>query len=295
MAEQFAFFYNSDIDQNGEEDRVYDADSMSEWLKKFFTTGVFVGDLQVTSNNNMTVNTAPGHCYIDGKLKPFKEKTLTLDTADASLDRIDLIVAERNDTERDFFIKVVNGGYSSQPVAPELVRNGVIYQLCLAQVYVAAGAVRITQAEITDTRAISALCGYVAATVKQIDFTQMQAQFDSYFGQYKNQIEADYAAYEEIIRQLEEQGALDLTTALATFQEQFTTWFEDIKGQLDGDIAGHLQNEITEHEDRLALLEYMLIQDDITAPINLAETGDPVVLVDESGSAILADWEYAHK
>ena len=47
----YAFFYKS---VNG--DRVYDDTSFEHWLKKFFTSGVFLNDLQVTSNNGMSVN-----------------------------------------------------------------------------------------------------------------------------------------------------------------------------------------------------------------------------------------------
>ena len=51
-----ANFYNS---SNG--DRVYDASSFEEWLKPFFKSGVFNGELQVTANNNMTVTVATGN------------------------------------------------------------------------------------------------------------------------------------------------------------------------------------------------------------------------------------------
>ena len=44
MANEHGLFWNS---QNG--DRVYDANDFSEWLKKFYTTGVFNGDLEVTA------------------------------------------------------------------------------------------------------------------------------------------------------------------------------------------------------------------------------------------------------
>ena len=49
-----AFFYNSE-----NHDRVYDASSFEYLLKKFFTSGVFTGDCQVTaSGEGMTVTSA---------------------------------------------------------------------------------------------------------------------------------------------------------------------------------------------------------------------------------------------
>ena len=76
-----AMFYNSN-----EGDRVYDADDMTDWLKPFFLTGVFNGQLQVTANNDMTVTIAPGYVNIGGKTRHFvRNTTLDLETASASV------------------------------------------------------------------------------------------------------------------------------------------------------------------------------------------------------------------
>ena len=239
MSLDHAFFYKS---VNG--DRVYDDTSFEHWLKKFFTSGVFLNDLQVTANEDMTVTVCAGYTNIDGKVKIFENATpLIIETAGASYPRIDSIVLERNDTERDILLKVVKGGYSSEPVAHTPVRQDGVYQLVIAQVLVNAGAVKVTQANITDTRSNTELCGIVAGAVEQIDFSQIQAQFDSYFAQYKNQIATDYTQYNA-----------DMETYLDQMAEDFSAWFEEIRNQLDEDAAGHLQNQI---DDIHAILEYV--------------------------------------
>lgn len=211
MSLDHAFFYKS---VNG--DRVYDDASFEHWLKKFFTSGVFLNDLQVTANEDMTVTVGAGYVNADGKVKIFESaSSLIIETAGATYPRIDSIVLERNDTERDILLKVVKGGYSSEPVVHTPVRQDGVYQLVIAQILVNAGAVKITQANITDTRNNTELCGFVTGAVDQIDFSQIQAQFDSYFAQYKTQMETD-----------------------------FEVWFQNIKNQLDEDAAGHLQNQI---------------------------------------------------
>lgn len=208
---EYAMFYNS---ENG--DRVYDADSFSNWLKKFFTTGVFEGDCQVTALGSMVVNLAPGYANIMGKVKNLENQTFTLEPADGSYPRIDTIVIERNDTDRDITAKVIIGELSgNDPVpTPRVWENGV-YQLVVAEIYVAAGATEVTQASITDKRSDPDVCGIVAGTVTEMDFSQFTAQFESYFEQFK-----------------------------ASNLEEFSEWFEMIKGQLSEDAAGHLQNEI---------------------------------------------------
>ena len=229
MSLDHAFFYKS---VNG--DRVYDDASFEHWLKKFFTSGVFLNDLQVTANEDMTVTVGAGYVNAEGKVKIFESaSSLIIETAGATYPRIDSIVLERNDTERDILLKVVKGGYSSEPVAHTPVRQDGVYQLVIAQILVNAGAVKVTQANITDTRNNTELCGIVAGAVDQIDFSQVQAQFDSYFAQYKTQIAADYTAYNE-----------DMEGYLNQMSEDFSAWFEGIRNQLDEDSAGHLQNQI---------------------------------------------------
>ena len=239
MSLDHAFFYKS-----VNNDRVYDDTSFEHWLKKFFTSGVFLNDLQVTANEDMTVTVGAGYTNIDGKVKIFKSATpLIIETAGASYPRIDSIVLERNDTERDILLKVVKGGYSSEPVSHTPVRQDGVYQLVIAQILVNAGAVKVTQANITDTRSNTELCGIVAGAVEQIDFSQVQAQFDSYFAQYKKQIATDYTQYND-----------DMETYLDQMEEDFSAWFEGIRNQLNEDAAGHLQNQIDDIKAEMELL-----------------------------------------
>ena len=213
----YPLFYNSVND-----DRTYDADSFSDWLKKFFTTGVFNGELQVTASGGMGISVSAGYVNINGKVMMFAATPLTVGTADGTYYRIDSVIIERNDTDRQFYIKIVQGttGTESSVTGVTPVRSGAVYQLVIARIKVRPGATAITQADITDTRANASLCGYVAGTVTQMDFTQFQAQFDTYFEAFKTGKQAD-----------------------------FEDWFEGLQITLDGDVAGHLQNEIDALED----------------------------------------------
>lgn len=208
----YANFYNS---VNG--DRKYDAESFSEWLKPFFVSGVFNGGFQVLANNgDMSVNVNPGYVNINGKTKFFEtEKRLTLDAADATLSRIDNIIIRRDDTTRDFSILVQKGTFANIPVAPVYTRNTNIYDLVIAQVLIGPAKIVITQADVTDTRMNSALCGWVASTVTEINFDQITAQFED----FKNQFKIDN-------------------------YDEFNTWFQTMKAQLSSDAAGNLQNQL---------------------------------------------------
>lgn len=205
---QFGLFWNSENN-----DRLYDADSMTLWLKKFFTTGVFQDECQVTSVGGMVVQMGTGYANMDGKVRNFDTVTeFTVSPANSRYPRIDAIVIERNDTNREITAKYVEGEYSGQtPVAPTPVRSGGVYQIIVATILVQSGAVSLTQADITDTRPDGTVCGWVTGTVDELDLEQILSQSEEKFGQ----------------------------------------WFEHIKGQLDTDVAGHLQNEIDELNEQL--------------------------------------------
>ena len=72
----------------------------------------------------------------------------------------------------------------------------------------------------------------------------------------------------------------------------FTTWFNGIKNQLSGNAIGNLQNQVNEVDDRLAKLEHMALTNQFSAAISVNDSGNTVLLVDERGKAIIADWKY---
>lgn len=72
----------------------------------------------------------------------------------------------------------------------------------------------------------------------------------------------------------------------------FTTWFNGIKNQLSDNAVGNLQNQVNEVDDRLARLEHMTLTNQFSAAIAVNNSGNTVLLVDESGKAIIADWKY---
>lgn len=81
-----------------------------------------------------------------------------------------------------------------------------------------------------------------------------------------------------------------MTTYEGEQKALFDAWFAAIKGQLSEDVAGSLQNQLTEVDERLALLEHMTLQNEFTAPIVVDNSG--TILVDDLGYAIVADWKY---
>jgi hypothetical protein len=185
MAITYGFFNSI----NG--DRTYNADDISSYFLKLISNGVFAtpsDSMQVQENDGMTVQVTPGWGFINCKwVKNSSLYRLTLDAADVVLNRIDRIVLrlDPRTTARTITIAVKKGTSATNPAAPALTRiSGGVWELSIARIYVGAGATSITQADITDERSDTSVCGYVTGLIDQIDTTNLFAQFTAAFNDW---------------------------------------------------------------------------------------------------------------
>lgn len=125
--------------------------------------------------------------------------------------------------------------------------------------------------------------------------TDLYTAFQNYFAEQKTlfEQEADSKAteFDNYTDNLEQ----EYKTSMAAFESQqqqiYNAWFQAMKDQLSKDAAGNLQNQCTELDERLTLLEQMTMQNDFSAP--LATDDEAITLiVDDLDYAILADWKY---
>lgn len=161
-------------------DRLYDANSLGKWLSKFFTNGVFAGDLEVTPVGGMVISMAPGYVNINnpdstapgGKVRLFDEAVnFTIEQANTVYPRIDTLVLERNDNDREITAKVVMGTAAATPEPTLPVRTSSVYQLVLAEIYVDTGTTVIDAEDITMKRTDDSVCGLVTGTVTNNQIT----------------------------------------------------------------------------------------------------------------------------
>lgn len=180
MAIKYGFFNSVDGD------RKYDADDIGNYFLKLISDGVFATPataMQVTAVSGMSVQVAAGWGFIKCKyLNNTAAAQFTLANADVVLNRIDRVVMRLDTANRNMSLAVKQGTAASTPTAPALTRvTGGVWELSLAQIYVGAGVTTITQANITDERADTSLCGYVTGLIEQIDTTNLFAQFTAAF------------------------------------------------------------------------------------------------------------------
>lgn len=137
--------------------------------------------------------------------------------------------------------------------------------------------------------------------------TDLYEEFTTYFENQKKQFktsgDTSYNELKQYFTVLKSNGDASLDTIEKDYKSRmnayeseqktaFNTWFGNLKDQLSTNAAGNLQNQCTELDERLAALERMTIKNEYSAPIVVNETGSAVLLVDDDGDAIVADWKY---
>lgn len=226
-------FFNS---VNG--DRRYKADFFAEYFATFIANGVFPNPstgFQVISNGDMTVSLKAGKAWINGYYATNDaDYVLTLDNADGVLNRIDRVVLQLNYLNREITPIVKKGTPASSPVAPALKRDADAYEIALADVYIGKGVLGISQANITDLRLNTSLCGIVHALIDQVDTTTIFNQYTAWFNSVKDGTEQEISDWQQQVEQT------------------FNDWFDTVKGILEGDVATNLANRIATLEQDFA-------------------------------------------
>ncbi len=215
-------FFNS---ING--DRKYDARQIGMYLGKVVSSGVFPNpstNLQVTAAGGMNIQVHPGRAMIDGHwMDNDGVHVITLEDADMALARMDAVVMrlDENDGARAIGLEVKKGSPSAAPVSPVMVREGYVQEYCLALIYVPPtkndGTQEIIQANITDTRPDTSVCGWITSLIQQVDTSTL-------FMQWQDAYQRFYDA----------SGV------------EFTAWLDGIKEQLGDSVVGALTSAIAD-------------------------------------------------
>lgn len=244
MAQKSSFF--NAVINNGVPDRVYKAEEFADYFSSFISNGVFPNpgtNLQVKSNSDMTVVVNPGKAWINGYYYINTDNLiLSIDNADGVLKRIDRVVVRLDYIERNITCNIKKGSFASDANAPILQRDVDAYELCIAEIQIDNGVIDIQQSKITDTRLNSDLCGIVTQTINEIDTTTLYNQLQAH-------IEEKSIDMKTWIEEAKEYFSNWLSTTQTEYNDNFNSWFDEVKGTLEGDVAGNLLVKINELEE----------------------------------------------
>ena len=270
-------FYNS-VDH----DRTYDATQVSELFDGLIREGVyeFIGQRFAVSalSSGFQVSVGTGRAWFNHTwTKNDAELVLTLPAppTEPKRYRCDAIVLDINSDikVRENKITYVSGEESANenPPHPSLL-TGTHYQVPLAWIKRVGREENILQANINYVVGTS-VCPYVVGVLQEVDITAHVAEWEDAWNQWFNTKTAGWdeelAAAEAAI----ENATSDVTEEVAEFRvwvasqkSQFDGWMDDSKNDfdawfanlqyiLDGDVAGHLQNEIDTLGNRITPIE----------------------------------------
>lgn len=239
-------------------DRAITAENERQFNKLRYTNGVFIesaldDDLQVIPGNGMAVKVSKGGCHIEGALAYNDNAvTLSLEAANATLRRIDRVVARFNTSTnvRSIMVYVKTGTNATNPVAPALQRESNFWEIGLADITIPAGATSISAANIRDTRMDDSLCGRVLPAIPYI--TQLGSLYEQYqelvssalSGTVAGQLEARIAAEENKVQPLNKGGTGKTTRAAAMNYMQYipTSDLSFLTGNGAGDTTANWVN-----------------------------------------------------
>lgn len=180
-------------------DRAIDAAEQRKWTSIFYTNGVLADNGAVqnfkvsASTSAMKVLVSPGVCNINGVIGiEANQRELTIEPSEV-YDRIDLIVLRLNEVERTLDLAVRKGTAAVVPAAPQLIRptageSGDIYEICLAQVFVAKNSTQISGNRITDTRLNNAVCGIITNAINNLNTSSYYTRFENTLAFYEEEI-----------------------------------------------------------------------------------------------------------
>ncbi len=201
-------------------DRAISSAPLRKLIGKLMTDGVLPNpstNMQVSAGSGMNVLIEPGFAICAGGLKlEESQRTLAIQAADTTHDRIDTVVLRwnDNDSERicDFYI--VQGVPATNPLRPSLTRTESIWEIGLADLFINSNSTVISNQRITDTRYESERCGIISA-ISTFDTTTLYKQVQADLAEFKSKEQTDFA-----------------------------NWYEHMKEQLSEDAAGNLQLQL---------------------------------------------------
>lgn len=250
-------------------DRKYTSKFFAEYFASFIGNGIFPNpstNLQVLADNGMNVSAQQGKAWIDGYILYVDDpQSLTLDTGDNLLPRIDKIVIRLDKINREIVLAVKKGTPATNPTAPSLQRDGDMHELGIANVRVDKAASVINQSDITDLRLNSNECGIVKGTIEEIDTTTLFNQYQNWIENKKIEFNQDLINYTNV-KQGEFEGWVDdkeqdyntyvgakqsewdswYNTTTTQLQADFMAWVNMLEDVLDENTAGNLLNMITD-------------------------------------------------
>jgi len=222
------FPYNSELNEFGERDRLYDAQDWRDNFALFISDGVFPNpsnQLRVDAMGTMVLTLRAGNGWIDGgSYVQRRDFEFAVGPAHLTLPRRDTVILRHDIIARHTVPIYIEGTPSINPQVPPLTRTDDVYELRLCEITVGANAQSLTQSSILDTRPNNDVCGFVTGLVHSVDTTDL---FEQYYVFLQEQI-----ALWELRKQEQMQQWADWTADRDRWTEEQRLYFVQLGEQI---------------------------------------------------------------
>lgn len=250
---QYGYFDSEIIGYDEEDMPIFDRAESSDFTAMFLSCIISDGVLaqpgdcfQVIAHEGMNLRIRPGFGMVKGRFAVDRQEAdIIISQAPRAYKRIDRVILRANYLERLCEIVVREGTPAANPKPPDLIRpaSGDYYELCIANITVSANQTAITQANITDTRYDSSVCGVVVNLISKLDTSVFFAQLNQF---YKEFVEQSRGSYDQFVSDMDRylKGLMDsgknqlseivkvLTDFEASSEQQWNDWFDSIRDTL---------------------------------------------------------------
>lgn len=277
-------------------DRIYNADQMSSMFEGLITDGVFNGvgsSFQVTNGEGLSVNVGTGRAWLEDRwVKNDSIANVPITAASAALSRYTAVVLRKNTTTRNIILTTIDGTPALTPSYPNIVRDGDVYDICLAYVLVGPSASSILQTNIIDARSDSSVCGWVTGLIEQVDISTLFAQWEAAYDASIEEIENFTESFESGVEEWQSGFETDMEDWEAQAKANFDAWLDTLTEELN--ITTYVEDywnvqsftSGTSHTVTLNMVGYTYAAEDvITVWINgLIATAGTDYTIDTSGA-----------
>lgn len=223
-------------------DRRYSAAQITEYFEGLVSDGVYEsvgGALQVQAATGMNVNIQTGRAIVDCRwIRNDAVITMPITASHVTLARYTAIMIRLDYSARDISIIAVDGTPASTPAKPTPTNTAEIKDLVLAYLYIPGGATTIPQGNIQDMRGTS-LCGWVTGLIKQVDTSQLFAQWQDACETFYRNMAAGFDAWFDTLT-----SRLSINTYIKQYRKDVTLGEGTNTILLDMENYAYDQNDI---------------------------------------------------
>lgn len=235
---RYGYFDSDIIGIDDEGMPIFDRAELSDLFALLFASLVSDGVLALpntcfkiqAAGNGLNIERLPGFGMVKGHFCYDDESdTITL-TAPQSYNRIDRVIMRLNLLDRMVEIIVKQGEEAAKPQPPELIRPsaGDYFELCLAEITLTPKQTTITQSSINDTRANSALCGFITQLIDHLDTAVFFDQLNAFYQEFVDKSNASYDQFEQMAKAAYEKFDADITLYISTLKKDSTDAYNNL-------------------------------------------------------------------